>query len=291
MIEPVLRDDAFLADVAAASDQSGVYHLWWIGQSGFLLKWRGRTVLFDPYLSESLTKKYAGTDQEHIRMTARCIDPEQLGFVDCVASSHAHTDHLDAETLLPLGHAHVGTLPLVLPMANAALASERLAGAGFEMHGLDAGTSVRLGEFEFTGIPAAHDTIERDAKGHCRFLGFIVRFGPWTIYHSGDTRWHDELPRLLSEHRPDVVLLPINGHDPARGVAGNLNGAEAAALAKHCGAALAIPHHFEMFTFNTDSPDAFVAACAKIEQPCRVLRCGERWTSWPPDANVRSLPI
>jgi L-ascorbate metabolism protein UlaG (beta-lactamase superfamily) len=281
MIEPVLRDDAFLADVASASGQGDVYHLWWIGQSGFMLKWRGRTVLFDPYLSESLTKKYAGTDKEHVRMTARCVAPEQLGFVDCVASSHAHTDHLDAETLLPLGHAHAGPLPLVLPMANAAIASERLAGADFEMHGLDAGTSVRLGEFEFTGIPAAHDTIERDAKGHCRFLGFIVRFGPWTIYHSGDTRWHDELPRLLSGHRPDVVLLPINGHDPDRGVAGNLNGAEAAALAKHCGAALAIPHHFEMFTFNTDSPDAFIAACAKIEQPCRVLRCGERWTSGP----------
>ena len=33
VIEPALADDAFLADVAAAGDA-----LWWLGQSGFLLK-------------------------------------------------------------------------------------------------------------------------------------------------------------------------------------------------------------------------------------------------------------
>lgn len=278
MIEPFLRDDALLSDIAKASGEDNTFHLWWLGQSGFLLKWRRHTVLFDPYLSDSLTKKYAGTDKEHIRMTARCIAPEKLGFVDFIASSHAHTDHLDPETLIPLAHGHPGSLPLVLPAANIAHTRERLAGADFEMHGLDAATRVRLGEFEFIGIPAAHDTIERDAESRCLFLGFIVRFGPWTIYHSGDTRWHDDLPNLLAEYRPDVALLPINGHDPSRRVAGNLNGPEAAELAKSCNAALVIPHHFEMFTFNTASPDSFLEACAKLNQPCRVLRCGERWT-------------
>jgi L-ascorbate metabolism protein UlaG (beta-lactamase superfamily) len=281
MIEPILRDDALLAGIVAAPSEGNSFHLWWLGQSGFLLKWRRHTVLFDPYLSDSLTKKYAGTDKEHIRMTARCIAPEQLGFVDFVTSSHAHTDHFDTETLIPLAHNHHGPLPLVLPSANVTLARERLSGAAFEMHGLDAGTCVRLGDFEFIGIPAAHDTIERDAEGRCRFLGFIVRFGSWTIYHSGDTLWHDDLPRLLAEYRPDVALLPINGHDPSRRVAGNLNGPEAAALAKSCNAALVIPHHFEMFTFNTASPDSFLEACTKLGQPFRVLRCGERWTSGP----------
>lgn len=281
MIEPFLRDDALLADIGTASSEGDAFHLWWLGQSGFLLKWNSRTVLFDPYLSDSLTKKYAGTDKEHIRMTERCIAPEQLGFVDFVASSHAHTDHLDKETLIPLALGHPCRQPLVLPAANVALATERLAGADFEMHGLDSGTRVRLGEFEFIGIPAAHDTIEHDAEGRCLFLGFIVRFGRWTIYHSGDTRWYDGLPHLLAEYRLDVALLPINGHESSRRVAGNLNGSEAAALAKFCHAGLVIPHHFEMFTFNTASPDSFLEACAKLNQTCRVLRCGERWTSGP----------
>jgi L-ascorbate metabolism protein UlaG (beta-lactamase superfamily) len=279
MITPTLQDDALVDDFVAAPDDGTNFHLWWLGQSGFLLKWRGHSVLLDPYLSDSLTAKYAGTDKEHIRMTQRCVAPERLGFVEVVASSHAHTDHFDAETLVPLAQSHHGLMPIILPFANLDLARERLAAAEFSWHGLDEGKQVTIGEFTFTAIPSAHDLVEHDEAGHCRYLGFIVRFGPWTLYHSGDTRWHEDLPRLVGAHQPDVVLLPINGHDPKRQVAGNLDGLEAATLAHNCGASLAIPHHFEMFTFNTADPDLFTDACARLNQRCHVLRAGGRWSS------------
>ena len=207
MIQPLLQNETLLADIASAPQDGASFYLWWLGQSGFLLKWRSHSILLDPYLSDSLTQKYAGTDKEHIRMTARCVAPEALGFVEAVTSSHAHTDHFDAATLLPLGRAHAAPLPIVLPTANLSLAAERLAEIGPALHGLDAGESVSLGEFTFTGIPAAHDTVERDKSGHCRFLGFVVRFGQWTLYHSGDSRWHEALPSLLHGHRPNVALL------------------------------------------------------------------------------------
>ncbi|HWM09319.1 MAG TPA: hypothetical protein VNO82_08235, partial [Solirubrobacteraceae bacterium] len=74
----------------------------------------------------------------------------------------------------------------------------------------------------------------------------------------------------------DIALLPINGRAPERRVAGNLDGEEAAALAHEIGAGVAVPMHFEMFSFNTEPPDAFVAACERLGQPYRVLRAGER---------------
>ena len=77
----------------------------------------------------------------------------------------------------------------------------------------------------------------------------------------------------------DVALLPINGDFPERRVAGNLNGAEAANLAKEIGARIVIPCHFDMFQFNTASPDEFIRTCEQIGQPYRVLRCGERWST------------
>ena len=40
-----------------------------------------------------------------------------------------------------------------------------------------------------------------------------------------------------------------------------------------------IPMHYEMFTFNTETPELFVATAAALGQPYRVLRCGERWSS------------
>ena len=53
MIQPVLAHDALLADIAAARSASSELHLWWLGQSGFLIKWAGKHLLLDPYLSDS----------------------------------------------------------------------------------------------------------------------------------------------------------------------------------------------------------------------------------------------
>ena len=98
MIRPVLSGDALLADVRASDKRDGSFRLWWLGQSGFLLQWQGVHVLLDPYLSDSLTKKYRETDKPHVRMTELVIDPARLSFADIATSSHNHTDHLDAET-------------------------------------------------------------------------------------------------------------------------------------------------------------------------------------------------
>jgi L-ascorbate metabolism protein UlaG (beta-lactamase superfamily) len=278
MLIPALqKDDALLADIASARRAADCFHLWWLGQSGFLLAWDGRYLLFDPYLSDSLTEKYAATDKPHVRLSERVIAPERLDMVDVVTSSHNHTDHLDAATLVPLAQANAG-LRMILPAANVEFARERLGAAAPPMTGLDDGSSAEAAGFRFTGVAAAHNDIARDAQGRCLYLGFIVRFGPFCVYHSGDTLWHDGLVEALRTARPDMVLVPINGNRPERRVAGNLNGTEAAALAKTCGARLAVPHHFDMFAFNTESPDEFTGACVRLDQPCRVLRGGESIT-------------
>src|SRR3954466_1385788 len=103
MKKPLLQDDAFLADVAACrEDHSDTFYLWWLGQSGFLMQCHGRHVLFDPYLSDSLTRKYASSAKPHVRMSERVVAPERLNFIDVITSTHGHTDHLDSETLVPI---------------------------------------------------------------------------------------------------------------------------------------------------------------------------------------------
>ena len=70
----------------------------------------------------------------------------------------------------------------------------------------------------------------------------------------------------------DVALVPINGK------LGNLDGPEAARLARTVEAALAVPCHYGMFEFNTASPGAFAAECARLGQRYRLLENGERLT-------------
>lgn len=278
MIEPVLQDDSFLADVADARSDFEHIHLWWLGQSGFLLQWQGRHLLFDPYLSDSLTKKYAATDKPHVRMTERVIAPERLGFVDVVTSSHNHTDHLDAETLVPLLAANPG-LELVIPEANREFVVDRLKIVAELPRGLDAGQCTSVSGFRIHAVPAAHETLEKDESGRHKYLGYVVECGGGFLYHSGDTLLYEGMEDWLRRWPIDVALLPINGRAPERRVAGNLSGEESARLAKQIGARLVIPCHYEMFEFNTASPDSFVAACRSLGQPCRVLRAGERWSS------------
>ena len=272
MIRPVVRDDAFLTDVRAAHCDDDHFRLWWLGQSGFLVQWKRSHLLLDPYLSDSLTKKYAATDKPHVRMTERIVDPARLDFIDVVTSSHNHTDHLDAETLGPLLKANPG-IAMVAPSANRDFIAKRLGVAPSFPVGLRDGESAAIGPFQFTAVPAAHDELTPEC------LGYVIQFGRWRIYHSGDTLLYAGMAGRLRPFNIDVALLPINGRAPERRVAGNLNGSEAARLAKSMAARLVIPCHYEMFAFNTADPAEFIQVSNSISQACRVLRCGERWDS------------
>ncbi len=277
MIKPVLQSSAFLADVRKATKDGDGLHLWWLGQSGFLVQWQGAHLLFDPYLSDSLTKKYAQTNKPHVRMTERVVAPDRLDFIDVVTSSHNHTDHLDEETLGPLLQVNPD-LTVLVPAANCDFAAERLQVVPDRLTGVTVGASFEIGPFTFYPVPAAHEELELDESGRYRFIGLVVQVGPYTLYHSGDTVHYPGMAERLSRWPIDIALLPINGRDPARGVAGNLSGPEAVHLAKEINVRLVVPCHYEMFEFNTASPDAFVAAAELIDQPYQLLRAGERLT-------------
>lgn len=275
MITPFRKDDQFLADVERAREKADTLHLWWLGQSGFLVHWNQRFLLLDPYLSDSLTQKYASTDKPHVRMTERVVSPETLNFIDVVTSSHNHTDHLDAETLIPLREVNPA-LQMIIPEANREFVTERLkTDVGWPL-GCDDGTALELWDFTVTGVPAAHESVERDETGRCKYLGYVVRVGPWTVYHSGDTVLYEGMAERLRPFGVDIALLPINGAKPERRVAGNLDGRESANLGKAIDAKLVIPCHYEMFEFNTATVDEFVEEADRIGQPYRILRAGER---------------
>ena len=277
MKKPILKNDAFLANVFEQRPHPRQLSIWWLGQSGFLVQFEGRHMLIDPYLSDSLTKKYAATNKPHDRMTERVIDPARLDFIDVVTSSHNHTDHLDADTLLPLFNANPG-LQMIAPAANRAFVATRLNLDVTRFTGLTNGQSITVNGFTFHGIPAAHNALDTDEQGRHVFMGYVIECGRWKIYHSGDTLRFDGLAEQLRPFNIDVALLPINGDLPERRVAGNLDGPQAAQLASDIGAKVVIPCHYDMFEFNTASPHEFVQACGRLRQHYKVLENGERWS-------------
>jgi L-ascorbate metabolism protein UlaG (beta-lactamase superfamily) len=278
LIRAIKVNEALTAEMDALIADTDHFYLWWLGQSGYLLQWKGKRVLIDPYLSDSLSKKYLSTDKPHTRMSELVVLPELLDHISIVTSSHNHTDHLDAETLIPVIKNNPG-IRFVAPEANREFIAERLKCSPQFPTGLSDGKTVTIEEFTFHGIPAKHNEIERDENGNAKFMGYVIEFGKQKIYHSGDTLWFDGMVEYLKPFKVDLAILPINGNDPARKVAGNLNGKEAAELGKAIEAKCIIPCHYDMFTFNTADVNDFVKECTRIQQPYKVLKGGEYFKS------------
>jgi L-ascorbate metabolism protein UlaG (beta-lactamase superfamily) len=273
MKKPFQSGATLLDDFERAYGDSAKVHLWWLGQSGFLVSHMEDFLAIDPYLSDSLTLKYAATDKPHTRMTERLIDPASLNFVFVILSTHNHTDHLDADTIRPMLRDNPAA-QIFAPAANLDLVSERSGRPVSDLFGMDDGTETGIGPFRMHAVPAAHEAIDRDAQGRCKYLGYIVQMGRFSIYHSGDTIVYPGMVERLRPFRVDIAILPINGK------VGNMSGREAARLAKDIGAKLVIPCHYDMFEFNTADPaDEFIPECQRLGQPYRVLQLGERFSS------------
>ncbi|MCK5443419.1 MAG: MBL fold metallo-hydrolase [Maribacter sp.] len=277
LIPALKKSEALIAEMDAFLSEKEGFRLWWLGQSGYLLQWNGKRVLIDPYLSDSLTKKYAETEKPHTRMSELVLQPELLRNVSAVSSSHNHTDHLDAETLMPIIKNN-SSIKFIIPEANRAFVANRVQCALDFPIGMNDGLSVTVNEFTFIGIPAKHNELARDENGNCKFMGFVIKFGEYSIYHSGDTLWFEGMVELLKPYQVDVAILPINGNDPSRKVAGNLNSKESVELGKAIGADYVIPCHYDMFTFNTADVNDFVTEAEQRGQGYKVLKGGEQFS-------------
>lgn len=277
MIEPVRSGQALADEIRDTRPGDGEVAVWWLGQSGFLLKSREATVLIDPYLSEHLTRKYEGTSRPHVRMTRCPIQPEELTGIDLILASHKHSDHLDPGTIPGLLAASPGArlgLPATLVGHTEGLGLPRE-----RCEGLIAGQTLEVAGVRVRAIPSAHEGLDTDPEGRHLYLGFVVDLGGLRFYHSGDGVDYDGLDRAIGPGPVDVMFLPINGRDPARGVPGNMTAAEAVALANRVGPRHVVPHHYDMFTFNTVPVSTFEEAARGLAPGIRpvVPRCGARW--------------
>ena len=258
-IDPVLSGEELIAEIHASKEETGM-HIWWLGQSGFLVQIAGENILLDPYLSDSVTNRYAASETPYERITGLAVEPSRLSFVNVVASSHAHMDHLDPETL---PYVLSGDAAFVCAAGSEQVAADRAGRQPDAVLGID--DDATFGDFSIRAVPAYHE-------GAPEAVGYIVRNGAYVAYHAGDTRRVQGVAEAVAPHAADVAFVPISGRH------GVMNGTDAARLAYESGAIVAIPCHYEMFRNDTASTARFVAECARIGQEYRLPRAGERIT-------------
>jgi L-ascorbate 6-phosphate lactonase len=225
-----------------------------LGQAGFCIRSGDDLVLIDPFFSPRPD-----------RLVPAVVDPRGLAGVSVVLATHEHADHLDLPTWAVIAEASpaarfVVAEPLVPSVADKEIPRERVTGARI-------GSPIEVGRVRATPVPARHAVRIEDGYSlggdEPRFVGYVVALDGVRLYHAGDTLSDERLVQAVSELRPDIGLLPINGRDAdreRRGVVGNMSPDEAAQVARALSLALAVPMHFDTIRGNEGQPDAFVRA-------------------------------
>jgi len=246
--------------------------LWWLGQAGFILRFKKTTLLLDPYLSDVLAIKYRGNKYPHKRMISPPVELENLTDIDYFISTHSHSDHMDPG-LIPKIRQNNPDCLFILPEASIDIGMER----GIPKNRIicmDDGRKALLKEnISIHGVASAHEKLAVNSHGYNLYLGYVLEFGELVVYHSGDCIPYPGLKEKLEPYRIDLSLLPVNGRTKtlsSDGIAGNFNYYEAVDLMKGLQIPFMIPHHYGMFSFNTVNVNDLKKIIKEQKLECKV---------------------
>ena len=247
--EKILRTELLPGQVA----------LFYIGQVGFILKFRNKYVMIDGYLSDYVDKMCSNASTKWERLYPAPITPVDLDFLDYIMCTHAHFDHTDPNTISGVNKINakakfIGPYSVCNAYREIGVSDDRI---------IEIQQDEKLcitPEVYITAIPAAHEELHPDGRGGYCEVGYIIEAGMKKIFHSGDCCPYKGLEdRIMG---CDVEILPINGRDYYRrekqDIIGCFDSREAITLAKHTKAKLMVPVHWDLYSVNAVNPAHFV---------------------------------
>jgi L-ascorbate metabolism protein UlaG (beta-lactamase superfamily) len=216
--------------------------LWWLGGAGFVVRFASITFYVDPCFDEVP------------------LDPVDVTNADMIlATSVEYIDSATAAILDASKHAKV-----ILPKSAADAALSR----GVSYHRMTTTDSgLRIEYFKdnlYSRVYCAPSSLAWTADEGYPSLGYLIRFGRWTIYHAGNCAPYEGLADRLRPFNVSVALLPIGKE--------HFSAAEAAQLASAIGASWLVP-------YGTPEPsfvEHLLGHCPG--QRFKVFEPGEGWT-------------
>jgi len=248
--------------------------IYFIGQSGYILKTKDCTLYIDPYLSDYIENPKGLNESYMNRNYPTPFLPGQIQSCHGIICTHSHVDHMDP-----------WTLKKIIPNFRFYTSIGAYEKSIFHLDDsrivfLSPHERYRIGPFTILPFPAAHYDLT-DAKGRPDCLSILFNWRGKTLFFWGDGIGYQGQIDLLSSYTFDYFFAPINGRDPDRekmGIIGNIKEKELAKICQQLSIKHVIPNHYDMFKNNTGSVDYFKNQVKKIhsDQSIIVLECGEK---------------
>jgi L-ascorbate metabolism protein UlaG (beta-lactamase superfamily) len=195
------------------------------GHACFYIDAGGTGIVTDPVFKKNLwqRRRFIGAPPEGA-----------LARTKVVLISHAHDDHLSAETL--------AKFPKDVVVLCPAPAAKDLAKAGIAAKALKPGEDYRAGDVRIIAVAAHHPGthLGTHAAADGRALGWVIVTPSATVFYSGDTNYVSSFADVGWTYAPDIAILNVNGH---------LRAPDAARAAWATRAPVVIPSHWGAYGY------------------------------------------
>lgn len=267
-------------EIIGAKFAEDILGLFYIGQMGFIVKYKEKYIMIDGYLSDYVDKNCCDERVKWVRKYCAPIKAEELDFIDYVFCTHAHFDHADPETLSTVARINKKAKYIVSAgisniLSEYGVNEERIISVKCDER-------VKLCEDIYvTAVPAAHEELHIDEHGSYMEVGFKFELGNIKLFHSGDCCPYDGLEKRLEG--TDILIMPVNGRNYFKryenDIIGCFDSEEALTIAERINAKLLIPCHIDLYEINGLNPAYFTDCWNNRKNPpsFHIFKPGEKY--------------
>jgi L-ascorbate metabolism protein UlaG (beta-lactamase superfamily) len=186
--EPRRAMSDLIRDIEAATAWNPT--LWYLGAYGFVIKYRSIVFIIDP-------------------STLNGVSAQHIDIADMLLRTHLPEDDYDAA---PAILAASPRAKVIIPKSAADAYYER--GVPYDrMTTTDSDLRVEYFKGGVYGrvysVPSAKKELAWTALGGYPYLGYLIRFGNFTIYHPGASRPYEGLTERLRPYHVTIALIPV----------------------------------------------------------------------------------
>ncbi len=248
--------------------------IYFIGQSGYVIKSKYLTIYIDPYLTNYIEDSKGMNNSNMQRNYSPPIDPRLITRCDAIICTHSHADHMDPWTLNQI------KTEFLLFASIGAISKSQIKIPKSRVKLLYPENSSYLDNIILTPFKAAHYKLS-DNQGRPDCLSILLQWKNKSLFFWGDGITYKQQHRVLSKFNFDYFFAPINGRDKDRekvGIIGNISEYELANICNTYKIKNIIPNHYDMFDNNSGSIDIFKKEVKKMNSRQSIIRmeCGDK---------------